>query len=99
MWESRVVCGISKRGGNGGKVGGRTFPRFPRRVISAANPQLCPFWRKCGGWRAVQDQILVYRKPHKMPTSSESRGEPPENRLSTGRIHDQGAWPEILARG
>lgn len=25
MWESRVLCGISKRGGNGGKVGGFDF--------------------------------------------------------------------------
>jgi serine/threonine protein kinase len=37
MWEARVFCGISKRGGNGGKVGGRTFPRFPPRVIPTAN--------------------------------------------------------------
>jgi hypothetical protein len=36
MWEARVFCGISKRGGNGGKVGGRTFPRFPPRVIPTA---------------------------------------------------------------
>jgi len=27
-------------------------------------------------WRAVEDQIRVYRKPPKMPTSSDSRGEP-----------------------
>jgi len=37
MWEARVFCGISKREGNGGKVGGRTFPRFPPRVIPTAN--------------------------------------------------------------
>ena len=76
MWEARAVCGISKRGGNGGKVGGRTFPPFPPRVISTANPQLCPFWRKCGGGVLLTTKSLFYRKPRKMPTSSDSCGEP-----------------------
>src|ERR1700694_5012099 len=30
MWESRVRCGISKRGGNGGKVGVGLFHRSHR---------------------------------------------------------------------
>ena|SRR5215471_20880337 len=51
MWKSRafVFGAISKRGGKRGKVrgtgfsprqvAGRTFPRFPRRVISTATSQ------------------------------------------------------------
>src|SRR5580704_10728955 len=37
MWKSRVFCGISKSGGNGGKGGVGPFARFPPHVISTAN--------------------------------------------------------------
>src|SRR6516162_4125769 len=40
MWESRVGCAISKRGGNGGKALFWAFPRFPRRGISQRFPLL-----------------------------------------------------------
>jgi hypothetical protein len=41
MWESRVLCGISKRGGNGGKVGVGLFHGFH----GAPFPQLgSGFW-------------------------------------------------------
>ena len=49
---------------------------IPRRVISTANPQLCPFWRKCGGGVLLRTKSLFYREPRKMPTSSDSCGEP-----------------------
>src|SRR5208283_3560692 len=51
-------AGFPSAGGTVEKSGGRTFPRIPRRVISAANPQLCPFWRKCGGGVLLKTKSL-----------------------------------------
>src|SRR5580658_1777850 len=46
MWESRAFCGISKRGGDGGKVGGKTFPPFPPRVISTVSLVRTALWSR-----------------------------------------------------
>ena len=49
------------------KSRGRTFRRFPRRVISAANPRLCPFWRKGGGGVLLQTKSAFTESRIKRP--------------------------------
>ena len=57
------------------KSGVGLFHGFPARHFHS-EPTIMPVLAQMSWWRAAQDQILLYRKPRKMPTSSDSLVEP-----------------------
>jgi hypothetical protein len=99
MWESRVRCGISKRGGNGGKVGvglfhgshGASFPQ-PSSGFWAILPRL-PSLGTTGG------SIPHFQNPRQMHIFPDSCGEPEILTCSSGHSgHDQLAGLETAVQ-
>jgi hypothetical protein len=86
MWESRVRCGISKRGGNGGKVGvglfhgshGASFPQ-PSSGFWAILARM-PSLGTTGG------SIPHFQNPRQMHIFPDSCGEPKYVELSAQRV-------------
>src|ERR1700694_5512461 len=76
MWESRVRCGISKRGGNGGKVGVGLF----HGSHGASFPQPSSgFWAilaRMSSLGTLEVQFLIFQNPRQMHIFPDSCGEP-----------------------
>jgi len=62
MWESRVCCGISKRGGNGGKVGVGLFHGFQGASFPQPSSGFGPFWAKMPPWATAGASIMGFSK-------------------------------------
>src|SRR5450755_4173914 len=61
MWESRVLCGISKRGGNGGKVGVGLFHGSRGASFPQPSPGFWAIWLECRPWAQLEVQFLIFR--------------------------------------
>src|SRR6202022_4042622 len=83
MWESHVRCGISKRGGNGGKVGvglfhgshGASFPQ-PRSGFWAISARMSSLG-------TLEVQFLIFQNPRQMHIFPDSCGEPDKEKEGT----------------